>query len=110
MFASAKPLRVRRIGEPVNQGARRVIYCETASEEEGYRHECCRLDVARPDFGKVVAAAGTRWSAAGLAPIFEGNSLREVGGGDCLIPYWMARYHGFLSEVEAEVSWQLNGP
>jgi photosystem II stability/assembly factor-like uncharacterized protein len=41
------------------------------------------------------------WTPGNLVPIFHGVDLVETGPADYLVAYWMARYHGFLSESAA---------
>jgi photosystem II stability/assembly factor-like uncharacterized protein len=48
---------------------------------------------------------GQTWQPTGLVPIFDGVQLIETGPMDYLTSYWMARYHGFVTEEQATAPW-----
>ena len=48
---------------------------------------------------------GSTWQATGLVPMFEGVQQIETGPADYLLAYWMARFHGFITEEQATAPW-----
>ncbi len=62
---------------------------------------CSRLYVGTPGGLYHAAQGGEAWTNSNLMLIFRSNIRREIGSADYLDAYWMARYHGFITEEEA---------
>jgi hypothetical protein len=48
---------------------------------------------------------GATWVRGNLVPQFEGIQLIETGPADYIEAYWLARYHGVISDEQVEAAW-----